>query len=196
MSEWMLRDAASAHGIAYAVLRYFNVAGADPQGRAGQSTLNATHLIKVACEAALGKRDRVEIFGSDYPTPDGTCVRDYIHVSDLVAAHLDALRHLRGGGRNLVLNCGYGRGYSVLEVINMVKHLSGKDFPVTLRERRPGDPAVIVARADKIRTLLGWQPKFDDLSKIVAHALAWERKLDLHSKTCFEHGVRASGSTH
>jgi UDP-glucose 4-epimerase len=180
MSEWMLRDAAAAHGIAYVVLRYFNVAGADPQGRAGQSTLNATHLIKVACEAALGKRNRVEVFGNDYPTSDGTCVRDYIHVSDLVAAHLDALRYLRGGGRNLVLNCGYGRGYSVLEVINMVKSVSGRDFAVSLRERRPGDPAVIVARADKIRTLLGWQPKLDDLSKIVTHALAWEHKLDLH----------------
>jgi UDP-glucose 4-epimerase len=180
MSEWMLRDAAAAEGIAYVVLRYFNVAGADPQGRAGQSTLNATHLIKIACETALGKRDRIEIFGSDYPTPDGTCVRDYIHVSDLVAAHLDALRYLRGGGSNLVLNCGYGRGYSVLEVINMVKHVSGRDFPVVLSERRPGDPAVVVARADKIRMLLGWQPKFDDLSKIVTHALAWERKLDLH----------------
>jgi UDP-glucose 4-epimerase len=180
MSEWMLHDAAAAHGIAYVVLRTFNVAGADPQGRAGQSTLNATHLIKVACETALGKRNRVEVFGSDYPTPDGTCVRDYIHVSDLVAAHLDALRYLRGGGRNLVLNCGYGHGHSVLEVINMVKHLSGKDFPVILSGRRSGDPAIIVARADKIRTLLGWQPKLDDLSKIVTHALAWERKLDLH----------------
>jgi UDP-glucose 4-epimerase len=121
----------------------------------------------------------VEVFGSDYPTPDGTCVRDYIHVSDLVAAHLDALGHLRRGGRNLVLNCGYGSGYSVLEVINTVKHVSGNDFPVTLCDRRPGDPAVIVARGDKIRTLLGWQPKFDELSKIVAHALAWERRLDL-----------------
>ncbi len=180
MSEWMLRDAAAAHGIAYVVLRYFNVAGADPQGRAGQSTPNATHLIKVACETALGKRNRVEVFGSDYPTPDGTCVRDYIHVIDLIAAHLDALKYLRAGGSNLVLNCGYGHGHSVLEVINMVKHLSGQDFPVTLCERRRGDPAVIVARADKIRTLLGWQPQLDDLSKIVTHALAWERKLDLY----------------
>jgi UDP-glucose 4-epimerase len=180
MSEWMLRDAAAAQGLNYVVLRYFNVAGADPQGRAGQSTLNSTHLIKVACETALGKRSHIEIFGSDYPTPDGTCVRDYIHVSDLVAAHLDALGYLRGDGRNIVLNCGYGRGYSVLEVINMVKQVSSRDFPVTLSERRPGDPAVVVARADKIRTLLGWQPKLDDLSKIVTHALAWERELDLH----------------
>jgi UDP-glucose 4-epimerase len=179
MSEWMLRDAAAAHGMAYVALRYFNVAGADPQGRAGPSTPNATHLIKVACETALGKRAGVEVFGTDYPTPDGTCIRDYIHVSDVVAAHLDALKYLRGGGRSLVLNCGYGRGYSVLEVINRVKELSGRDFPVTLRERRPGDPAVIVARADSIRTLLGWEPKLDDLSKIVTHALAWERKLEL-----------------
>jgi UDP-glucose 4-epimerase len=178
MSEWMLRDAAAAHGMAFVALRYFNVAGADPQGRAGPSTPNATHLIKVACETALGKRAGVEVFGADYPTPDGTCIRDYIHVSDVVAAHLNALKYLRGGGRSLVLNCGYGRGYSVLEVINRVKQLSGRNFPVTQRERRPGDPAIIVARADRIRALLGWEPKFDDLSKIATHALAWERKLE------------------
>ena len=177
MSEWMLRDAATAHGIGYVVLRYFNVAGADPQGRAGQSTPNATHLIKVACQTALGKRARMEVFGTDYPTPDGTCIRDYIHVSDLVAAHLDALRHLRIGAGNLILNCGYGHGYSVLEVIDTVKRVSGKDFPLTLSGRRPGDPPVIVARADKIRSALGWQPKFDDLSTIVTHALSWEQKL-------------------
>jgi UDP-glucose 4-epimerase len=177
MSEWMLRDAAAAHGLRYAVLRYFNVAGADPAGRSGQSTPKATHLIKVACEAATGKRRGMEIYGTDYPTPDGTCVRDYIHVSDLAAAHLDALRHLRGGGENLVLNCGYGRGYSVREVIDTVKRLSGVDFPVATAPRRAGDPAALVAHADRIRSTLGWRPKLDDLEVIVGHALAWERKL-------------------
>jgi UDP-glucose 4-epimerase len=178
MTEWMLRDAAAAHGLTYAALRYFNVAGADPAGRSGQSTPNATHLIKVACETALGKRNRMEVFGTDYSTADGTCVRDYIHVSDLVAAHLDALKHLRAGGGSLTLNCGYGRGYSVLDVIGTMKQLSGKDFPVFYAPRRPGDPAAIVARADRIRTELGWRPQFDDLSTIIKHALAWERTLE------------------
>lgn len=177
ISEWMLQDTAAAHGLRYVALRYFNVAGADPEGRTGQSTAGATHLIKVACETALGKRNRMSVFGTDYPTDDGTCVRDYIHVSDLVAAHLDALKHLRAGGDNLVLNCGYGRGYSVLEVIDTVKQISGKDFPVEMSPRRPGDPAAIVARADKIRATLGWQPRLNDLSKIVSHALAWENTL-------------------
>ena len=157
------------------VLRYFNVAGADPDGRSGQSTPNATHLIKVCCEAVLGLRPGVSVFGTDFPTADGTGVRDYIQVSDLVAAHLDALRHLRKGGGNLTLNCGYGRGYSVLEVIEMVKRVSGVDFPVTLGPRRPGDPAAIVAGADRIRGEIGWRPKFDDLATIVGQALAWER---------------------
>jgi UDP-glucose 4-epimerase len=177
ISEWMLRDVSAAYDFHYVALRYFNVAGADPEGRAGQSTKGATHLIKVACETAVGERNRMSVFGSDYPTPDGTCVRDYIHVSDLVAAHLAALKHLRAGGENLTLNCGYGRGYSVLEVIEAVKRVSHKDFPVEMSPRRPGDPAAIVARADKIRAKLGWQPKLDDLSKIVTHALAWETKL-------------------
>ena len=177
MTEWMLRDAAAAHGMNYVVLRYFNVAGADPEGRSGQSTPNATHLIKVACETALGKRSRMEVFGADYPTADGTCVRDYIHVTDLVAAHLDALAHLRANGESLTLNCGYGRGYSVLEVIEAVKRISGKDFPVVYAPRRAGDPAAIVARADRIRAALGWRPKLDDLSTIVRHALAWEQTL-------------------
>ena len=177
MSEWMLRDAAAAQAINFVTLRYFNVAGADAAGRSGQSTPNATHLIKVACEAALGKRKGLEVFGTDYPTPDGTCIRDYIHVTDLVAAHLDSLRHLRAGGGNLVLNCGYGAGSSVLEVIDTVKRVSGTDFPVTLSGRRPGDPAAIVARADRIRAELGWRPRFNDLETIVTHALAWERKL-------------------
>ncbi|MDO8534649.1 MAG: UDP-glucose 4-epimerase GalE [Xanthobacteraceae bacterium] len=177
MTEWMLRDAAAAHGLKYIALRYFNVAGADPAGRSGQSTPNATHLIKVACETALGKRDHMNVYGTDYPSPDGTCIRDYIHVSDLVAAHLDALGHLRGGGDNLTLNCGYGRGYSVLEVIETVKRVSGVDFPVIHSPRRAGDPAAIVARADRIRAALGWRPRLDDLPTIVEHALAWERRL-------------------
>ncbi|BBF92921.1 UDP-glucose 4-epimerase GalE [Blastochloris tepida] len=177
MSELMLADTAKAHGLAYVVLRYFNVAGADPDGRSGQSTPNATHLIKVCCEAVLGLRPGVSVFGTDFPTPDGTGVRDYIQVSDLAAAHLDALRHLRKGGANLTLNCGYGRGYSVLEVIETVKRVSGVDFPVTLGPRRPGDPAAIVAGADRIRAEIGWRPKFDDLTAIVGQALAWERTL-------------------
>ena len=177
MSEIMLRDSAQAYGLKYVALRYFNVAGADPKGRSGQSTPRATHLIKVACETASAKRNGMEVFGTDYPTKDGTCIRDYIHVSDLVAAHMDALRYLKNGGDNQVLNCGYGNGYSVLEVIEMVKRLSGKDFPVAIAPARAGDPAAIVARADKIRSVLGWQPKYDDLETIVRHALAWEQKL-------------------
>jgi UDP-glucose 4-epimerase len=174
ISEWMLRDVAAAHDLKYVVLRYFNVAGADPQGRIGQMTKDATLLIKVASETAAGKRNRMHVWGNDYPTPDGTGVRDYIHVTDLVEAHLDALRYLRSGGESVVLNCGYGRGFSVLEVIDTVKKISGKDFPVEISPRRPGDPAAIVTRGDKIRATLGWKPKYDDLEKIVAHALAWE----------------------
>ncbi|MFH6783917.1 MULTISPECIES: UDP-glucose 4-epimerase GalE [Methylobacterium] len=177
MTEWMLEDAARAHGISYVVLRYFNVAGADPRGRSGQSSPNATHLIKVATQAALGKRGQLEVFGTDYPTPDGSCLRDYIQVSDLAAAHLVALNHLRGGGESLTLNCGYGRGYSVLEVIDVVKSVSGVDFPVKLSPRRPGDPSRIVAGADRIRTELGWAPQHDDLREIVTQALAWEEAL-------------------
>ncbi len=177
MTEWMLADAAYAHGLRYVVLRYFNVAGADPQGRAGQSTPNATHLIKVAAQTALGDRPRMEVFGTDYPTADGSCVRDYIQVSDLAAAHLSALAHLRKGGESLTLNCGYGRGYSVLEVIEVVKRVSGVDFEVRISPRRPGDPAQIVAKADRIRERLGWRPHYDDLEAIVAQALAWERSL-------------------
>jgi UDP-glucose 4-epimerase len=176
MTEIMLRDAARAHGFRYLILRYFNVAGADPQLRTGQSTRGATHLIKVAAETALGLRPKLEIYGTDYPTPDGTCVRDYIHVADLAAAHSDALRYLRNGGESLTLNCGYGRGFSVREVIDAVKRASGVDFRVEAAARRPGDPARIVAAADRARALLGWRPRLDDLSTIVAHALAWERK--------------------
>lgn len=177
MTEMMLRDAAAAHGLGYVILRYFNVAGADPKGRAGQSTPGATHLVKVAVQAALGLRPHLEVYGTDYPTRDGTCVRDYIHVTDLVRAHSAALAHLRAGGGNATLNCGYGRGYSVLEVVEAVKRIAKKDFPVRLSARRPGDPAMIVADAGRIRRLLGWKPMLDELDAIVAHALAWERRL-------------------
>ena len=177
MSEIMLRDASAAHGLKHVILRYFNVAGADPELRTGQSTKGATHLIKVAVETALGRREKMDVFGTDYPTPDGTCVRDYIHVNDLTAAHLDALRYLRKGGASVTANCGYGRGYSVREVIDTVKTVSGTDFRVDVSPRRPGDPAQIVASSDRARAALGWQPQYDDLSVIVGHALAWERKL-------------------
>jgi UDP-glucose 4-epimerase len=177
MTEIMLRDAGIAHGLDYVILRYFNVAGADPQLRTGQSTKGATHLIKVAVETALGKRPRMDVFGTDYPTPDGTCIRDYIHVADLVRAHSDALAYLRGGGRPITLNCGYGHGFSVLEVIDTVKRVSGVDFRVDRAGARPGDPAQIVAKSDLVRQTLGWQPRYDDLATIVGHALAWERKL-------------------
>ncbi|HKG86063.1 MAG TPA: UDP-glucose 4-epimerase GalE [Beijerinckiaceae bacterium] len=177
MTEWMLQDAARAHDLRYVALRYFNVAGADPRGRSGQSTPNATHLIKVAAQTALGDRPYIEVFGTDYPTPDGSCLRDYIQVSDLVDAHLVALNHLRRGGDSLTLNCGYGRGYSVLEVIDVVKKVSGVDFPVRISPRRPGDPAQIVAKADRIREELGWRPRHDDLEGIVHQALSWERAL-------------------
>jgi UDP-glucose 4-epimerase len=177
MTEVMLRDVSAAHGLGYVILRYFNVAGADPQGRTGQSTVGATHLIKVAVETALGLRAKLAVFGTDYPTPDGTCIRDYIHVSDLVRAHSDALRHLRAGGAPVTLNCGYGRGFSVLDVIDTVKKVSGRDFRVEYAPRREGDPAQIVAAADRARAVLGWRPQLDDLPTIVAHALAWERAL-------------------
>jgi UDP-glucose 4-epimerase len=183
MTEWMLADAATAHPLRYVALRYFNVAGADPSGRAGQSMPAATHLIKVACQAALGQRASLNVFGIDYPTRDGSCLRDYIHVSDLADAHLVALDHLRAGGDNLTLNCGYGTGYSVLEVVDVVKKVSGVDFPVTLSPRRPGDPAVIVARAERIRAELGWAPKHDDLEGIVRSALEWERRLGDRART-------------
>jgi UDP-glucose 4-epimerase len=177
MVEWMLEDTAKATPLTYVALRYFNVAGADPQGRSGQSTPNATHLIKVAVQAALGQRRGMEVYGVDYATPDGSCLRDYIHVTDLARAHLDALRHLRGGGDSLVCNVGYQRGYSVLEVIDIVKKVSGVDFPVKIVGRRPGDPAAIVASNERIRTKLGWTPQHDNLEEIVRQALDWERRL-------------------
>ena len=177
MSEWMLRDVAAVNPLRYVVLRYFNVAGSDPEGRIGQSTPGATLLTKVACEAMVGKRPHVSVFGSDYPTPDGTGVRDYLHVEDLASAHLCALRYLRAAGKSVTLNVGYGHGYSVREVLRMVEEVAGK--PLTIREepRRAGDPAYLVARADRIRTELGWNPRHDDLRAIVSSSLAWERKL-------------------
>ena len=174
MTEIMLADVARAHNFRYVALRYFNVAGADPQGRTGQSTPNATHLIKVACEAALGKRPCIEVFGTDYPTEDGTCIRDYIHVTDLVRAHMAALRHLRDGGDSEIFNCGYSKGFSVLQVIDAVKRVSGADFEVRNAPRRAGDPAAIVAASDKIRVRLGWRPELNKLETIAAQALAWE----------------------
>jgi UDP-glucose 4-epimerase len=177
MTEIMLRDAGTAHDLHYVILRYFNVAGADPKCRTGQSTNNATQLIKVAVETALGLRSKLEIYGSDYPTTDGTCIRDYIHVSDLVRAHSDALRYLRAGGASVTLNCGYGHGFSVRGVVEMVKRVSGVDFTVEIAPRRPGDPAQIVAASDRARAILGWNPQYDDLATIIAHALAWEQKL-------------------
>jgi len=178
MVEWMLADTAKAHDLRYVVLRYFNVAGADSQGRAGQSTKNATHLIKVAVQAALGLRAGMEVFGTDYPTPDGSCLRDYIQVTDLVRAHGDALCHLRAGGDSLTCNCGYERGYSVLEVVDVVKKVSGVDFPVKLSGRRRGDPVAVIAANARIRSVLGWTPKHDDLGEIVCQALDWERRLE------------------
>ena len=175
MSEIMLHDVAAAHGMRYAILRYFNVAGADPQQRTGQMTAGATHLVKVAIETALGRRRKLDVFGTNYPTPDGTCIRDYIHVSDLVRAHSKSLAHLRRGGRSVTFNCGYGHGYSVLEVIEAVKRVSGRNFAVSHADRRAGDPAAIVADSAKIQSALGWSPRFDNLDTIVAHALAFER---------------------
>jgi UDP-glucose 4-epimerase len=177
MTEVMLRDATAAHGIGHVILRYFNVAGADPKLRTGQSTPNATHLIKVAAQAALGLRPQLEVYGTDYPTPDGTCVRDYIHVTDLARAHRAALDYLRKGSPSTTLNCGYGHGYSVLEVVEAVRRAVGGEVPVRMAPRRAGDPESLVAEATRIRELLGWEPEWNDLDTIVAHALAWEHRL-------------------
>ncbi|HEX3709197.1 MAG TPA: UDP-glucose 4-epimerase GalE [Pseudolabrys sp.] len=177
MSEIMLHDTGKAHGLRFVVLRYFNVAGADPKQRTGQATPAATHLIKVACEAALGKRPKLDVFGTDYPTPDGTCVRDYIHVSDLARAHSAALGYLRRGGDSVTLNCGYGHGSSVIEVIAAVRRASGHDFPIAVAGRRAGDPAALVANVDRIRATLDWRPQYANLDTIVAHAFAWEQRL-------------------
>ena len=177
MSEHMLRDLSAATPLRHVILRYFNVAGCDPGGRIGQSTREATLLIKVACEHAVGKRERLSVFGTDYPTPDGTCIRDYIHVDDLAAAHLDALDHLRAGGASETLNCGYGHGYSVREVIESVERASGRRLTVIEEPRRAGDPPMLIARSERLKSVFGWRPRHDDLDFIVRTALAWERKL-------------------
>ncbi len=178
MSEWVLRDSAYAYeGFNYIALRYFNVAGASLDGRIGQSTKNATHLIKVAAETALGKRDKMYVFGEDYPTPDGTCIRDYIHVEDLAAAHLRALEYLQERRKSNVFNCGYGHGFSVKEVLDTMKRVSGVDFAVEIAPRREGDPAALISDNRKIREEMGWIPKYDDLALICKTALEWEKKL-------------------
>jgi len=177
VSEWMLRDVSAATGMRYVALRYFNVAGSDSQGRIGQSNRKATLLIKVACEAIVGKRSEVAIFGTDYATPDGTGVRDYIHVEDLATAHLNALDYLRAAGASIVLNCGYGHGYSVKEVLASVARVAGRPLQVKEQPRRAGDPPTLVARAQKIRTVLGWRPRLDDLDAIVQTSLRWEERL-------------------
>lgn len=177
MSEWMLRDVGAATGLRYVVLRYFNVAGSDPQARIGQSTRKATLLVKVACEASVGRRECVNVFGTDYPTPDGTGVRDYIHVHDLARAHLSAVDYLAAGGRSATLNCGYGHGYSVREVLGSVERVSGRPLQVRELPRRAGDPPTLVAKSDRIQSVLGWRPELDDLDAIVASSLRWEEKL-------------------
>ena len=176
MTEQMLKDTAASSELKFVILRYFNVSGADPEGQIGQSFPGATHLIKVACETACGKRDHLNIFGTDYPTKDGTCVRDYIHVSDLADAHVKALKYLAAGGKSEVLNCGYGHGFSVKEVISKTKEVTGIDFKVVETPRRPGDPASLTAKVDKIHKVLGWKPKHDDLGVIIKSAYEWEKK--------------------
>ena len=177
MTEQILIDADAAHHLPHVILRYFNVAGADPAGRAGPATPGAAHLLKVACEAAVGKRASVPLFGADYPTADGTCVRDFIHVSDLAEAHVKALEYLLAGGRSAVLNCGYGRGFSVREVLDAVARSSGRPLTVEAQPRRSGDAIEVVAAAGRIREVLGWRPRYDDLDRIVGDALAFERRL-------------------
>ncbi|MBK26619.1 MAG: UDP-glucose 4-epimerase GalE [Halobacteriovorax sp.] len=177
MTELMLRDTSAAHDFNFVALRYFNVAGANVDLKVGQCTPNATHLIKIASECASGKRDKMAIFGTDYGTPDGTCIRDYIHVDDLAQAHVDSLTYLAGGGKSEIMNCGYGHGFSVREVIDTVKKVTGVDFPAEEIERRPGDAEKLISVADKIRKTIGWTPKYDDLELIVKTAYEWEKKL-------------------
>ena len=177
MSEIMLHDVAAAHGMKYVVLRYFNVAGADPQGRVGLATAGAPHLLKIAVEAATGQRAKIDVFGTDYPTPDGSCIRDFIHVSDLAQAHRSALTYLRGGGDSVTLNCGYGRGYSVIETIEAVRRISGRNFAIQHAPRRAGDIMTMVADTSRMRAVLDWSPQYDNLDTIATHALAWEEKL-------------------
>jgi UDP-glucose 4-epimerase len=185
MTEWMLRDLSAAGGPNYVALRYFNVAGCDPTGTIGQSTPKATLLVKVACEAATGRRPGVSIFGTDFPTPDGTGLRDYIHVEDLATAHLDALHYLRGGGESTVLNCGYGHGYSVREVLAAVEQANGEELTITEEARRAGDPPELIAVANRVREVLGWTPQYDDLDTIVRTALEWERKIASHDPSAY-----------
>jgi UDP-glucose 4-epimerase len=177
MTEIMLHDVAAAHGMKYVALRYFNVAGADPLSRIGLATAGATHLLKIAVEAATGQRAKIDVYGTDYPTPDGSCIRDFIHVSDLAQAHRAALAYLRDGGVSTTLNCGYGRGYSVLETIEAVRRVSGRNFAVQYAARRPGDIMTMIADTSRIASTLDWTPQYADLETIAAHALAWEEKL-------------------
>jgi UDP-glucose 4-epimerase len=176
MGEQIIRDAGAAHDLSFAIFRYFNVAGADPLGRVGQSTPNATHLIKLACQAAINGNGQFSLFGADYPTFDGTCVRDFIHVSDLVDAHLLALKYLKTGGKSVTLNCGYGQGYSVREVLDAIQKISGENFDIVISPRRAGDTVISIADGTLLRSL-GWYPKYESLETIVSHALKWERKL-------------------
>ncbi|MDF1608802.1 UDP-glucose 4-epimerase GalE [Hoeflea sp. YIM 152468] len=185
MTETMLADTAAAHDFRYVALRYFNVSGADPQGRTGQSTRGAVNLIKVATEAAMGKRDGIEVFGTDYPTRDGTCIRDFIHVTDLVAAHRDALSYLRAGGDSLIANCGYGCGYTVREVLDSVRRISGRDFAIRLGPRRQGDIVTSIADSTRARSILGWKPSHQDIDEIVGTALAWEAALQRSNHAIF-----------
>jgi UDP-glucose 4-epimerase len=191
MTEIMLHDVASVHGMNYIVMRYFNVAGADPKARIGLATVGATHLLKIAVEAATGQRAKVDVFGTDYPTPDGSCIRDFIHVSDLAQAHRAALSYLRGGGASTTLNCGYGRGYSVIETIEAVRKVSGRNFAIQHAARRPGDIMTMVADTRRIRNLLDWTPQYDNLETIAAHARAWEEILSRERNGAELHAVSA-----
>lgn len=191
MTEIMLYDVAAAYGMQYVTLRYFNVAGADPQARIGLATVGATHLLKIAVEAATGQRAKIDVFGTDYPTQDGSCIRDFIHVTDLSQAHRSALAYLRNGGASTTLNCGYGRGYSVLETIDAVRRVSGRSFAVQYAPRRPGDIMTMVADTSRIRGLLDWKPQYEDLETIAAHALAWEDKLFRERHGELRHAVSA-----
>src|SRR5215813_2906536 len=191
MTEIMLHDVASAHGMNYVVLRYFNVAGADPLARMGLATVGATHLLKIAVEAATGQRAKIDVFGTDYPTPDGSCIRDFIHASDLAQAHRAALSYLRDGGKSVTLNCGYGRGYSVLETIEAVRRVSGRNFAVQYAARRPGDIMTMVADTRRLGATLDWTPQYDDLETIARHALAWEEKLFQERQGEIQHAASA-----
>jgi UDP-glucose 4-epimerase len=191
MTEIMLHDVAAAHGMSYVVLRYFNVAGADPHARIGLATAGATHLLKIAVEAATGQRAKIDVYGTDYPTPDGSCIRDFIHVSDLAQAHRAALSYLRDGGASTTLNCGYGRGYSVLETIEAVRRVSGRNFAVQTAPRRPGDIMTMIADTRRIASTLDWTPQYADLETIAAHALAWEEKLFHERHGALQHAASA-----